>query len=638
TPAAEAPAAKAPGAEAPVAETPAAEAPAAEPPTAEAPTAETPAAEAPTAEAPAADVQKPKSKGVSSAYKQIEEVVSSIATEIKEVVFDDENVGSDKNIARKKLNNIKDVFDKVDRGIKEVRSNVEKKREDVLIGTLIDRSMKKEILDEFAPDYTMPGMVTDTEKGKKTQRRNEYDYLLNVRYTERQHVSYKEDDFKKLAEDAFGESEIVGTLMKKPEDFVDYFINEANILYGFFKDAKLGRRMEEAASIYALIIQKLVEKEHMLETYKRPYDHSLYYFVMNLGENLRNNTCILHKEIIANETKSGEPSAVQQVYESVIVDEETEEEAVAEAEKSKEKEETEDKKKKAGKKLKQGERRDPLYYTGKDTKLNEDRSVENRFYGSSEIEKIIFQFDVIDGVRISKKSSEKLLAIQSLDSVMDYNRELTSLRFMLGKVKANDGKHESLVLTDVIAMGGPEPNYKTEAGKTEKEEPVKPERIVSEEISEKIALMSFEDLKERFLKKEEGADIPEEAKVVFAKFLMYKFSTVTGEEEKKGLADSVSGDEEVMGILEKYYARSVKTEDGKKHLNIEGIGVNKWKVAKEEDVKGDINSYMYRISLSLQNRMDESREARESRFENLSVEIPLNTYTGETTVVVPTEI
>ncbi|MCR5520850.1 MAG: hypothetical protein K6F44_02930 [Lachnospiraceae bacterium] len=627
------------------------------------------------------------SKTANGAYEKTEAALARIVGELEHFVIAAGNE-KDARTAKVWLDRVGAAIRTINSEIGNVKNLVESKRENVIIGTLIDRAMRRTLPDGYVPDYTVPGARTDTEKsgggaGKKPV--NSMEHLLNIKYAEEKHVEYPKDSFRALAEDAFGKDPIVDVLMEsyKNDDFVNKFINESGVLYSYFKNAKMRKRMKEADEIYALIIQKLVGSVKELSSFIRPYDNSLYFFVVNLGENLLKGTCVLHEEslgMLESEAKARGAESAQDVYNAVETNEGTQ----------------------------AGQEEDNLFAAGNEKMLNEGRKIEDRFYSTEEIGKIISEYHIVDGVDLSDKCIKKLRAIESFDAVMGFARNMTTLRFTVEKGVYGKGLYQSIVLTDVVAVGGPvpsfdssgnvtdEPNAKkekkeesTEKAKDEKpvedkeegtekakddtsvekkkkstekakdEKPVekkeedtkeakdeKPEEKketkeekkadiaeilpnVSEEISAQIGKMTLEEMKTRFLKVDEGKGVSEARKPIFAKFLIYKFSTVQKEDEKKALAESVSADPEVMDIIKKYYPKAVKEENKKLTLNIKGFEKEKWNVVKKETKPMSVrNSYWNRLGAPFAEVTDSARNKQESRFSNVDLILPLRIFNG----------
>ena len=465
--------------------------------------------------------------------------------------------------------------------LKKVTDDALGRFEDIRIGSVLMRAMQTDFKDGFVPDYSL----SREDKSKE--------HIFNLRYKKTRFVDYSEEDYNKLLNDAFGNdgsivealggkiiaSEKTGESKKesgttetpssekkehedkkmvegKGAEIIHSFVNELYLPYQHFRDYKRAGMMKDANDVYLGIVRRLVSRVPELGAYKVSFDNSLYYLILNFGENLTKGTARLHAEIL------GELDA----------------------------EERESNEKTAEDLFDKDESLEDLYTDKSERELNAGLGAKGRYYKRSEIERIIKAYDVIVGTSLSEKCVKKLCRIEAMDSIVGFEREDDSLRFRLGQMFAGahssksilgkgpekQAKERILVLTDVVALGGPvysgprkkkEDESSEETVKISEKKKELPKIFVTEDMKEKLGKMDLKELKEKF-HQTESDPLKDRFEPIFARVLLVKLSMIDDKDPKKRvefLGDSIE-------VFKRYYrdlVGTVKPEEKKPDTSTE---------------------------------------------------------------------
>ncbi len=560
--------------------------------------------------------------------------------------------------SRDALERMRLAFDGAEKKIEKVYNKAVEKGELITFTTVLNRSMSFKDMDGFTPDYSNIG------------ENNKMNGILNLRYKhpKEMKLSTTPEQFKTLVEDAFGgENAVTKALAEANRDneIVRFFVHGLSIAYRVFKDYRMARRMQEANDCYAAIAGRFVEtiKELYdidLSGYMNEYDKSLYYLIVNFGENLKEGTAKLHAETLGYMEKEANEEA-EKVSENLFDT--------------------------AG-----------LFGTEEEIrKKNKAATLENnfkgRFFKRSEISKILREYETIVHIEMSKECAKKICMIESMESLMGYERKpetLDSFRFGLGKKeqlrlikkeKKEEGKDEkekkddktleddyikmteiTLVLNDVIA---PEitwspikpsekkkdedhkesqtdsPNDKSKEsskdGESSKQgKPMKlPSFVVEEGMKEKLRLMvreekDYKKLKAMFIPESASESVKARLEPTFARVLLFIIPFFDNKNDRRlfFLQD------DALSMVEKYYPDAVdivkeeiipktKTTDDipdkvkpiMKDVKVLNVSIptdqEMFIERRPEDAVGDVSTYAGKIYLSIYSELDELNKGRE---------------------------
>ena len=457
----------------------------------------------------------------------------------------------------------------VNNRIKSKGEQAKEDREVAVFGSIFMRAMTEGEVgaDGFVPDYS----VSKKDSSK--------DYIFKMRYKEKKVSGISKENFKKLIVDAFGTDEGVIKQLEdanKDNEFVNFFLNNLYLPYQMFRTFKQYKQTTEASGVFVGIVDRMVGRVGGLAEYKHTFDNKLYYFVLNLGENL-------------SRSDAGKEDFKPRLHsETMGLDEEKTQKREDEV---------------RGNLLDEGEG-DKLFSQKTDKELNKGKSIAERYYKYSEIQNIIKNFDIVNWVDMDPACAEKLCKIEAADSLTGFARGLDSLRFLVGqrdlekgqfanervqkafdnlKVKDKDGEAtknitlKTLVITDVIALGGPRANWldnlrRKQALGPEREREWKqrprtfegskrvpiPRVVMTGKMVEKLqGLEKPEDLKKLVYKDTDGKTEKDALEPIYARFLMYWLAI------KKPADLKESELQEELKLIKKYYPYAVETEESK---------------------------------------------------------------------------
>ena len=506
-------------------------------------------------------IVNPEFNGFESEIEKFVSQLSNNVERINDTLSDEKQKG--------KITAIKNAMSGIKERITTQKQKATEEREAVDFGNIFARAMTEGEVgaDGFIPDYS----VSKKDSSK--------DYIFKMRYKEKKVSGISKENFKKLIEDAFGTDEGVIKQLEeanKDNEFVNFFLNNLYLPYQMFRTFKQNKQTAEASGVFVGIVDRMVSLVGGLAEYKHTFDNKLYYFVLNLGENLSRSDAGKEdfKPRLHSETMGLDEEKIQKREDEV-----------------------------RGNLLDEGDG-DKLFSQKTDKELNKGKSIAERYYKYSEIQNIIKNFDIVNWVDMDPACAEKLCKIEAADSLTGFERSWDSLRFLVGqrdlekgqfanvrvqkafdnlKVKDKDGKAtknitlKTLVITDVIALGGPRANWlydlkrKPALGPEREREwkqrprtfegskrvPI-PRVVMTGKMAEKLqGLEKPEDLKKLVYKDTDGETEKDALEPIYARFLMYWLAI------KKPADLKESELQEELKLIKKYYPYAVETEESK---------------------------------------------------------------------------
>ena len=387
-------------------------------------------------------IVNPEFNGFESEIEKFVSQLSSNVERINDTLSDEKQKG--------KITAIKNAMSGIKERITTQKQKATEEREAVDFGNIFARAMTEGEVgaDGFVPDYSV------------TKKDGSKDYIFKMRYKEKKESGISKENFKKLIEDAFGTDEGVVKQLEeanKDNEFVNSFLNNLYLPYQMFRTFKQNKQTAEASEVFVGIVDRMVSMVGGLAEYKHTFDNKLYYFVLNLGENLSRSDAGKEdfKPRLHSETMGLDEEKIQNREDEV-----------------------------RGKLFKEGA--DSPFSQKTERELNKGKSIAERYYKISEIQNIIKNFDIVNWVDMDQACAEKLCKIEAADSITGFVRNWDSLRFKVGqrdlekgqfanervqkafdnlKVKDKDGEAtkkitlKTLVITDVIALGGPRADW-----------------------------------------------------------------------------------------------------------------------------------------------------------------------------------
>ena len=504
-----------------------------------------------------------------SEFNGFEREIDKFITQLKNNIEKINNALSDEK-QKGKIAGIEKAMSGIKEKIEIQKKKATDNREAVDFGNIFARAMTEGEVgaDGFVPDYSVK--AGDRQK----------DYIFKMRYKNEKASLISEKNFDLLIDDAFDKDEGIKKQIKeangKDNSFVNYFLNNLYLPYQMFRTFKQYKQTEDASQVFTGIVDRMVALVNGLNEYKYSFDNKLYYFVLNLGENLSRSDAGKEdfKPRLHSETMGLDEEKIQKREDEV-----------------------------KGNLLDEGEG-DKLFSQKTDKELNKGKSIAERYYKYSEIQNIIKNFDVVNWVDMDQACAEKLCKIESADSLTGFTRSWDSLRFLVGqrdlekgqfanervqkafdnlKVKDKDGEAakkitlKTLVITDVIALDGPRANWLDDLRKKpalgpEREREWKqrpgtftgskrvpiPEVVMTGKMAEMLqGLEKPEDLKKIVYKDTDGETEKDALEPIYARFLMYWLAI-------KKPADLKENElQEELKLIKKYYPYAVETEESK---------------------------------------------------------------------------
>ena len=309
-------------------------------------------------------IVNPEFNGFESEIEKFVSQLSNNVERINDTLSDEKQKG--------KITAIKNAMSGIKERITTQKQKATEEREAVDFGNIFARAMTEGEVgtDGFVPDYS----VSKKDSSK--------DYIFKMRYKEKKVSGISKENFKKLIEDAFGTDEGVIKQLEeanKDNEFVNFFLNNLYLPYQMFRTFKQNKQTAEASGVFVGIVDRMVSLVGGLAEYKHTFDNKLYYFVLNLGENLSRSDAGKEdfKPRLHSETMGLDEEKIQKREDEV-----------------------------RGNLLDEGDG-DKLFSQKTDKELNKGKSIAERYYKYSEIQNIIKNFDIVNWVDMDPACAEK---------------------------------------------------------------------------------------------------------------------------------------------------------------------------------------------------------------------------------------